>query len=261
MEGIEYLYELCEALPRCGPGGNECTRRAFDFIKKLPDHPYILDIGCGPGVQTVELAKISGGKIIALDNHQAFLEKLMKNAQDEGLLDNIIPKNTSMNDMDFEEETFDVIWSEGALYIMGFQNGLRRCRQLLKRAGYLAVTEAVYLLPTPPAQVTRYFQIEYPDMKDVNGNIEVISKEGFHLLSHFTLPEYAWLDNYYLPLERELSCLELKYQGNKIASVVFEGFRKEIELYKKYSQFYGYEFFVMQKSPCDHEPCTENALK
>ena len=113
MEGMEYMYELFEALPRCGPGDNESTRRAFNAISKLPKHPFLLDIGCGSGIQTIELAKISNGKIIALDNHQAFLDKLMKTAKDEGLEDSIVPKNISMRDMNFDENTFDIIWSEG----------------------------------------------------------------------------------------------------------------------------------------------------
>ncbi|MHC4283027.1 MAG: class I SAM-dependent methyltransferase, partial [Planctomycetota bacterium] len=135
MEGIEYLYELCEALPRCGPGDNEFTRRAFCAIGKVAKQPLILDIGCGPGVQTIELARISNGKIIALDNHQAFLDTLMERARNEGLEEKIIGKNMSMLEMDFEEHTFDIIWSEGALYCMGFQNGLKRCHQLLKDKG------------------------------------------------------------------------------------------------------------------------------
>ncbi len=244
---MEYLYELCEALPRCGPGDNESTRRAFNVITRLPKHPFILDIGCGPGVQTIELARISTGRIIALDNHQAFLDKLMKTARDEGFAENIIPKNISMLDMDFDEDTFDIIWSEGALYCMGFQNGLRRCHHLLKNNGYLAVTELVYLVPNPPVSVTQYFENEYPDIKDLKGNIEFIKNEGFHLLSNFTLPESAWFNPYYLPIEKELSRLNKKYQGNKIALGVFDGFRNEIDFYKKHSEFYGYEFFVMQR--------------
>jgi len=132
MEGMEYFYELFEALPRGGPGDNKSTRRAFNTIPKHPEQPLILDIGCGPGVQSIELARLSKGRIIALDNHQTFLDKLIETAKRDALLDHIVPKNRSMLDMNFEENTFDIIWSEGALYFMGFRNGLRRCHQLLK---------------------------------------------------------------------------------------------------------------------------------
>jgi len=248
MEGIEYLYELCERLPRCGPGDNEYTRRAFDAIPRPPQHPLILDIGCGSGVQTVELAKISNGKIIALDNHQPFLNKLMEQVSKQGLEEQITPKNASMLEMDFEEKTFEIIWSEGALYFMGFQNGLRRCHQLLKSKGYLAVTELVYTSLDTPDVVIKYLENEYPDIKNIQDNVELIQREGFVLKSHFTLPESAWLKSYYLPMEKELPYLEKKYQGNEIALVVFDGFRNEINFYKEYYKFYGYEFFVMQKN-------------
>ena len=153
-----------------------------------------------------------------------------------------------MLEMDFEENTFDIIWSEGALYFMGFQNGLRRCRQLLKDEGFLAVTEVVYLLPDRPDAVTQFFANEYPDIKDIKTNIELIQSEGLHLIANFTLPESAWLDSYYTPMEAELSRLDQKYRDNKIAEDVFESLRAEIDLYKKYSKYYGYEFFVMQKA-------------
>ena len=248
MEGIEYIYELCEALPRSGPGDNEFTRRAFNLIPKPQKNPFILDIGCGQGMQTIELAKISDGKIIALDNHQEFLDMLMGQAKKQGLEQKIIPQNMSMLDMDFEEGTFDIIWSEGALYCMGFQNGLKRCHQLLKDKGYLAFTELVYTVSEPPNAVVEYFETEYPDINNVAEKIEIIKKEGFNLISSFTLPESAWLDNYYIPIEKELPRLNKKYQGNEVALTVFEGFKYEVDFYRKYSKFYGYEFFILQKS-------------
>jgi ubiquinone/menaquinone biosynthesis C-methylase UbiE len=248
MEGLEYIYELCEALPRSGPGNNEYTRRAFNTIPQLQTPPFILDIGCGQGMQTIEIAKISIGKIIALDNHQTFLDMLMEQAKKQRFEEKIIPKNISMLDMDFEEETFDIIWSEGALYLMGFQDGLKRCHQLLKDKGYLAVTELVYTVSNPPKPVVEYFESEYPDIKNIEENIETIKQEGFNLISNFTLPESAWLDNYYLPMEKELPRLNKKYQGNEVALAVFEGFRNEADFYRKYSKYYGYEFFVMQKN-------------
>ncbi|MCK4947933.1 MAG: class I SAM-dependent methyltransferase [Candidatus Aureabacteria bacterium] len=247
MEGMKYLYELCERLPRCGPGDNKSTRRAFNTIPKPPKEPYILDIGCGTGMQAIELAKISNGKIIALDNYQGFLDILMKKAAKEGFDENIIPKKISMLEMDFAPGSFDIVWSEGALYFMGFQNGLRQCRQLLKDNGYLAVTELVYITPNPPTPVVQYLESEYPDIKDVKGRIDLIRNEGFHLLSNFTLPESSWLDNYYLPMEKELPRLIKKYQNNQVALGIFEFFQNEVDSYKKYSKYYGYEFFVMQK--------------
>jgi hypothetical protein len=124
---------------------------------------------------------------------------------------------------------------------------LKRCRQLLKNKGFLAVTELVYIAPDPPAEVVEYFEGEYPDIKNIKGKIEIIKQEGFSLISNFTLPESAWLNNYYLPIEKELPHLKKKYQGNEIALAVFEDLKNEADFYKKYSKFYGYEFFVMQK--------------
>ncbi len=247
MEGMEYFYELFEALPRGGPGDKESTRRAFNTIPNPPEQPLILDIGCGPGVQTIELAKLSKGRIIALDNHQAFLDKLIKKAKEEALLDHIVPQNRSMLDMDFEENTFDIIWSEGALYFMGFQNGLKRSRQLLKNGGFLGVTEIVYLVNDPPAPLIHYFEREYPDIKTVQDKIDLIQNERFLLISNFTLPKSSWLDSFYLPMQEQLIRLNRKYQGNEIASSIFEEMKNEINLYKKFSDFYGYEFFIMQR--------------
>jgi len=247
MEGMEYFYELMERLPRCGPGDNESTRRAFDTMTKSPKEPYILDIGCGTGMQTIELANITNCKIIALDNYQGFLDILMKKAKEEGLDENITPKNISMLEMDFAPGSFDVVWSEGALYFMGFQNGLKQCRQLLKEGGYLAVTELVYIDPNPPSPVVQFLEGEYPDIKNVKERTDLIQNEGYRLLLNFTLPESSWLDNYYSPMEKELPRLIKKYQNNQVALGIFELFQNEIDSYKKYSKYYGYEFFVMQK--------------
>jgi len=246
MEGMEYFYELFRNLPRGGPGDNKSTRKAFSYLKNLPDEPLILDIGCGHGIQTLELARISKGKIIALDNYQPFLDILTKKAKDEGFDNRIIPKNQSMLEMDFDNDTFDIIWSEGAIFIMGFQNGLKKCNQLLKNKGYFVLTEAVLLLPNLPKPLQEFWNEEYPDIKDIKNNISMIKDEGFDVLSHFTLPKSCWAD-FYSQMDEKIKELKKKYRDKKTALKVFESFEKESKMYYDYSDYYGYEFFIMQK--------------
>ncbi len=248
MEDMQYFYELFRGLPRGGPGDNKSTSKAFGYLKNLPDELIILDIGCGHGMQTIELARISKAKIIAIDIYQPFLDILRKKAIEEGFDKRIITNNQSMLDMNFKNNMFDIIWSEGALYFMGFQNGLKRCNQILKNNGYLVVTEAVLLLPNLPKELKQFWDEGYPDIKNIKSNITLIRNEGFKIISHFTLPKSSWIDSFYSPMEKRIKELEKKYYNNKIALQTFEECKKEINMYTKYSDYYGYEFFIMQKN-------------
>ena len=243
---MEYFYELFRNMPRGGPGDNKSTRKAFSYLKNLPYEPFILDIGCGYGIQTLELARISKGKIIALDNYQPFLDVLMQKAKKEGFGDRVITRNQSMLEMDFKNSTFDIIWSEGAIFVMGFQKGLKKCNQLLKNKGYFVVSEAVLLLPNLPNPLKEFWDREYPDIKDIKSNIALIKNEDFNIVSHFTLPKACWFD-FYSKMDKKIKELKKKYFNNKIALKIFENFEKESKMYRKYSDYYGYEFFIMQK--------------
>lgn len=247
MEDMEYFYEVFIGLPRGGPGDNASTRKAFNYLKNLPPNPYILDIGCGPGMQTLELARISKGTIIALDNYQPFLDVLQKNMVIQGLEKQISITNQSMLEMDFQDGTFDVIWSEGALYIMGFQHGVQRCRRLLKEKGYLVVTEAVLFTKNIPQPLKKFWDEMYPVINDIPGNISLIHHEGFNVVTHFHLPMSSWTNEFYIPMAERLRELRKKYKDNDAALLVFDQFDEEITIYNKYSDYFGYEFFVMQK--------------
>ena len=87
---------------------------------------------------------------------------------------------------------------------------------------------------------------KYSDREDTLSALE-IENEGLKLITHFTLPKSAWLDNYYRPMQKRLANLRKKYKGDSIAKSVFDEFQKEIDIYNEYSDHYSYEFFVMQK--------------
>ncbi len=113
----------------------------------------ILDIGCGTGGQTITLAKNTAAQITAVDMLPQFLETLMKKAKENNLLDRITAKEMLMDNLTFDKNSFDVIWSEGAIYNIGFEKGLSLWRNYLKDNGYIAVSEISWLIDTRPEEI------------------------------------------------------------------------------------------------------------
>ena len=244
----EVFWELHSGLPREGPSDNESTRKAYLMLEELPENPCILDIGCGPGVQTIELAKISNGKIGALDNHQPFLEDLKKKAEKQGVGKKINAVNGDMFALKYEKNSFDLIWCEGAIYVVGFEKGLREWRNLLTDKGYLVVSELPWLRANPPEEIRRFMEEGYPAIKTINENLEIARKCRYRVISYFILPEKSWWTNYYKPMETKISSLKSKYRDDEEAMNVLVSHELEIEMYRKYSEYYGYVFYILQAS-------------
>jgi ubiquinone/menaquinone biosynthesis C-methylase UbiE len=244
---LDIFFEIHKDLPREGPGNNNSTRKAFSLLKNLPSNPRILDIGCGPGMQTIELAKLSNGKIIGIDTHKPFLDELNRRAEKEGVQDRIETIICSMFSMDFEDEFFDLIWSEGAIFIIGFEKGLKEWHRFLRKRGYIVVSELAWLRGKPPQETNQYLKKEYPPIKTIEENMQIIKRLGYHFLKKFILPESGWWDDYYVPLENRISLLRKKYQGDTEAEKALDETLIEIEMFRKYSAYYGYVFYLMQK--------------
>lgn len=238
--------EVHDEIPRGGPGDFESTRKAFRMLAALPEQPRILDVGCGPGVQTLDLARLTDGAITAVDNHEHFLGRLRGTLAQSGLADRVTVLEQDMFRLRFEPQSFDAIWAEGSIYIIGFEAGLRSWRPLLRRPGYLAATEITWLRPDPPEELVAFWAKEYPAMQDVEANLTTIRRAGYVPLGHFTLPESAWWEPYYGPIERKLPALRAKYREHPRALTVLQLEQTEIDLYRRYSAYYGYVFYAMQ---------------
>ena len=242
---IKVFFEIHQNLPRESPGGNEYTRQAFQMLPKLYQ-PNILDIGCGPGAQTLELARLTDGNIIAIDTHQPFLDRLQAQADELGLCDRIICLNQSMFELSFPEETFDLLWAEGSIYIIGLEKGLKQWHPLIKPDGFLVISELVWLQSQVPKTIQTFWQENYPAMKTLEQLLNLIPECGYKLIGNFNLAEKAWW-NYYLPLEARINDLCKTYNNNPEALAVLKNEQLEIEMYREYHDWYGYEFFVLQK--------------
>jgi len=242
----DIFFEIHEDLPRQGPGDFESTKKAFSMLEDLPGVPRILDIGCGPGMQTLDLATLTKGRIVAVDNHQPFLDTLSTRAKECGLTKQIQVVNDDMATLRFAKGSFDVIWAEGSIYIIGFERGIQEWKAFLRSDGNLAVTEVTWLKPNLPKELKDFWEAEYPAIRDVEENTRTIADTGCELAGHFTLPESAWWDYYYQPLESRLVDFRRRYQEDEEALELIAMEQAEIDLYRRYSDYYGYVFYVMR---------------
>jgi ubiquinone/menaquinone biosynthesis C-methylase UbiE len=245
----QVFWEIHTDNPREGPGSFKSTRRAFSALLNLPAIPTILDIGCGPGKQTIDLAAISKGHIYAIDLHKPFLDKLQEKVNKLNLSDRVYVKQHDMtSSLPFEQEYFDIIWAEGSIYIIGFDKGLINWHPYLKSGGYIAVTEVSWLKQNPPAEVVRFWHQNYPAMQTIEGNLSIIQQSGYKLVDYFTLPENDWWEDYYCFIEQKIIKLEKQYQNTEEALKIIDVEKQEINLFKKYHSYYGYVFYIAQKN-------------
>ena len=246
MDRMDYFMELYGTLPRAGPGDNALTRKAYEMMENLPPRPRILDIGCGPGMQTVELLKLSGGTVVALDLLPQMIERVRKAAKCAGFEDRLETVQIDMNDMAFDPSTFDVIWSEGAIYLIGFEKGLAKVKDFVKPGGYVAVSEAVWLESNPPQEAVDFWR-EYPEIRSVEKKLDVLSRLGYKSINHFVLPASSWTELYYDPLAQRVTEKEQIWKGIPEAEAVLAEARNEISVFGRCSIYYGYAFFIMRR--------------
>ena len=243
---MNVFLEIHKDNPQEGPGDSASTRHAFSFLNELPPSPHILDIGCGPGRQTLDLSYLNIGTIIAIDNHLPFLDKLCHKVHETGRADRITTLQCDMGNLPFEDESFDVLWSEGAIYNIGFEVGLREWKPLLKKGGYLVVSELTWLQSEAPDKLREFWHEAYPMMQDTNGNLMLIQQAGYRLISHFPISESAWW-SYYRPIEKRLLALRKKYYAAPDALAVVEREQQEIDLYRTYADYFAYVFYIAQR--------------
>lgn len=242
---MKYFYELFEKLPRQGPGCRDATMRALGLLADLPANPMVLDIGCGSGMQTLVLAEELKTRIVAIDNHRPLLDTLNLSASQAGL--DIETRELSMVEMPFAPESFDLLWAEGSIFIIGLSNGLHDFARYLKPGGYLAFTELCWFVDNHPDEVRAFFAAEYPDIKTIAEVRQMAADSGYRVIDSFNLPDSAWWDDYYTPMLERIKELKPRNSGMAEAEVVYARCEAEIDMFRRHSACYGYTFFVLRR--------------
>jgi ubiquinone/menaquinone biosynthesis C-methylase UbiE len=182
--------------------------------------------------------------ITAVDIHQEYLDELRERAKAARVAGRIDILVGDMQALPFSPQCFDLIWAEGAAYIMGFGQALVAWKRFLKAGGYIVVSELVWLRPAPPPEGAAFFGSEYPVMTDVETTAATIRASGYEPRGHFTLPDAAWWEDYSTPLEAKLPSLDEKYASNGNARRILDTAKREIDMRRRFGTWYGYAFFV-----------------
>jgi len=255
------FFELHRGMAKECPGSIATTKKALTIAlihikSQLLTHPQVLDVGCGPGMQTIELARnLQTAQIIGLDTHKDFLQEVKRRAKkdSESTGERVSVVEGSMMDLKdiFKEKMFDIIWSEGAIYLQGFYEGLCQWKDLVVPGGVIVVSELSWLKPLDeiPEEPKNYWLSDYPKMRTLKENIDVVNSiEGLQMMEHFILPNFDWWKHYYNSLEKGILHLRKKYEGKTKWQMELDNHQKEIDMFSRYSDCYGYVFFIIKKN-------------
>ncbi len=249
MTELELIIDLHKNSERQGPGSESDTLRALDLLNLSTDQNLkVADIGCGSGGQTISLAKKINGQITAVDLFPEFLKELNEKSQKLGLKDKIVTLEKSMDELPFNKGEFDLIWSEGAIYNIGFENGLNKWKDYLKVGGYLAVSEITWITQSRPKEIEEFWKSEYPEIDTASNKIKQFESNGYSLVGYFYLSQDSWTQTYYKPMQARFENFLKRNNNSELARKVVEENQAEIDLYQKFKDYYSYGFYIARKN-------------
>ena len=183
MDNLDLLIDLHKHEKRQGPGDGKETEKALALAALDRSRPLkVADIGCGTGASTLVLAKQLNAQITAVDFLPEFIDILQANAKREGLDNRIDPLVCAMEDLPFSEKEYDLIWSEGAIYNMGFERGVQEWRRFLKPGGKLVVSEITWSTNDRPRELQEFWANEYPEIDTASAKMKVLERNGCQIV-------------------------------------------------------------------------------
>lgn len=249
MDPLDLLIDLHRDGERQGPGGDAETELALQLAGLDRTAPLELaDIGCGTGASTLLLARLLGNaRITAVDRRPEFLAVLEARARQQGVANAITFCASSMDSLPFAEGELDVIWSEGAIYNIGFAKGIAAWRRFLKPGGLLVVSEITWTTASRPADLQRHWQGEYPEIDQASAKIGQLEQYGYAPIGYLVLPQHCWLDHYYRPLQARFDAFLRRHGHSEAARVIVRAEEHEIRLYEAHNAHFGYGMYVARR--------------
>ncbi len=207
----------------------------------------MLDLGCGPGAQTLALASaLPQADIVAVDVLESMVAEAGRRIADAGVGERVEAVAGDMIAPPVKPGSQDLIWCEGAIYNVGVTEALTGWRPLLRLGGTVVFSEVVWLVAAPPGEALAWWTAEYPPMSDRAGVEARIAAASYRTIGSFVLPASGWWDEYYAPMQGRVADLRARLSDDPVALEVAAQAEAEIDIFRRYSECYSYEFFVVQ---------------
>ena len=240
------IADFFKRVDRQGPGGDWETRLAASLIPDFKRKIRIADIGCGKGSQTFVLADEYDAEIDAVDLLPEMTESIKEKCKEKNIEDRVHPIQASMDALPFQPNTYDLIWAEGSIFIMGYEKGLQYWHQFLKPGGYVAVTDCSWLNNKRPQNMS-WIKDNVPEIDTIEHKIEQMSAAGYEPYAHFILPETCWTKNYYDPMKPAMESFLQDNKNNSAALSFVDRLQEETTYYKENKEYFGYVFYIGRK--------------
>ncbi len=166
----------------CRANLSSYTARAFSSLPGIA-RPRILDIGCGTGVPTMELASLSDGTILAVDSDGESCDVLREKIRNNGYEGRVTVLHGPVLSADLPKKNFDIVWAEGLLNVIGFEAGLSFAGELLRDKGFFVI---------------------HDEMAGREKKKGIIEKHHYALCDSFILDEDIWINGYYKCVEKKI---------------------------------------------------------
>ena len=215
------MNEYYKIKDKCRQGLIKYLENACIKLPRLKNH-NILDIGCGSGVPTIWLSENFSGNITAIDSNPNAINYLKQKIENKKLQNSIRTICSTFEEFITETDHYDMILAEGFLNIVGFETGFKQINKLLKEKGYFVI---------------------HDEYKDHNWKLEFIKENNCTLFNTLFLDENIWWDDYYKPLESEIS----KIKTLEIEKI-FKSDIEEINYYKSNPSLFKSIYYIIMKN-------------
>ncbi|HEV7452405.1 MAG TPA: methyltransferase domain-containing protein [Pseudonocardiaceae bacterium] len=136
---------------------------AAHLVPHLRPGQQVLDVGCGPGTITIDLARrVAPGSVVGIDNEPAPLDEARAEARRQGV-HNVSFAVADGYDLDIPDGTFDVVHAHQVLqHLVEPVVALREMRRVCRTGGTVAARDADYAAMAwhpPDARLDRWLDL------------------------------------------------------------------------------------------------------